>query len=200
MLNTIVLYLARILSTLFHPAILFLPIPYIIISHTTSNVSEAIRWTFFSWIFIFSLAVYVFYEVKIGKFNNFDISNRKQRPRLFFAIGLLSLIYIATLILFQGPVSLIIITLGILFGLLGLDLINTMIKASIHVASVSGILLSIVILDGIQYWYLLLLVPLVAWSRIQLKRHTMGETITGAVFGFSLTIAMYGIIEYVLRF
>jgi len=199
MFDVVILSFARMLSLLLHPGILFLAVPYMVISHTNDNMQETIDWTFFSWIFIFTLVLIVWYQVRKGNFTNFDVSKREQRPKLFLYLGVLSFIYIVALFFLHGPLSMIIVTVGCLVGLLALDVINNTIKASIHVASVSGILLSFVLLNGIQFGFILLLVPFVAWSRIRLHRHTIAETVTGAFFGFFLTLTMYGIIEYVLR-
>ena len=123
MYNTIIISFARILSIVLHPFILFLPVPYILVMRMTDNVDYAIKWTFFSWIFIFSVVIFVFYEVRMGKFNNFDISKREQRSRFFLFIGLLTLIYISCLFLLHGPLEMVVVTFGSLLGLLLLDVL-----------------------------------------------------------------------------
>ena len=200
MYNTVVLIFARILSTVLHPFLLFLPVPYFLVLRMTNNVEYAIKWTFFSWIFLFSVVVFVFYEVRRGKFSNFDISKKEQRTRFFLFIGLMTIIYIFCLFLLHGPLEMVVVTFGSLLGLFLLDIINKYVKASIHVAAVSSIILSFVILNGIQYWWTLLLIPLVAWSRVKLHRHTVLETIIGGLFGIVLTFLTYAIIEYIFRY
>ncbi|HUD44617.1 MAG TPA: hypothetical protein VMR41_03695 [Patescibacteria group bacterium] len=200
MYNSIILFIARILSTVLHPFLLFLPVPYFLVLHITNNVESAIKWTFFSWIFIFSVVVFVFYEVQRGRFSNYDISKQGQRSRFFLFVGLMTIIYISCLFLLHGPLEMVIVTFGSLLGLLLLDIINKYVKASIHVASVSAILLSFVILNGFSFIWLLLFIPLVAWSRVKLKSHTVLETITGGLFGILLTILVYVIIEYVFKY
>lgn len=197
MFNLLIQSLARLLSSVFNPVILFLPIPYLVVLRTTDNIEVAIKWTFFSWIFIFSIAAFIYYQVKRGRFSNFDVSDRKDRPLLFSFVAIVSFIYISTLLILNGPISMILITIGIILGLVILDIINKYVKASIHVASVTCILLSITILAGFQYVFVLILIPFVAWSRVRLKRHTPVETIIGAIFGVCLTLFMYGIIKYV---
>ena len=200
MYNSIVLFFARIFSIVLHPFILSLPVPYFLILHITNSVESAIEWTFFSWIFIFSVVAFVFYEVKTGRFNNYDISKQEQRSRFFFFVGLVTIIYISCLFFLHGPLEMVIVTFGSLLGLLLLDIVNKFVKASIHVACVSAILLSFVILSGLSFSWLLLFIPLVAWSRVKLKRHTITETITGGLFGILLTILIYVIIEYIFRY
>lgn len=195
MFNILILFLARLLSLVFHPLILFLPIPYIIILHATSSITEAIRWTFISWLFIFIFGVIMLYQVKRGTFTNLDVSRREQRPLFFFYFAIIAIIYILSLWIFHGPIVMILLTVGVLCGLVLLDVINNKVKASIHVACVTSILFSFVILNGIAYSWVLVIIPFVAWSRIKLHRHTVSEVITGAVFGAFLTVLVYAIIE-----
>jgi len=193
------LFFARVVSTLFHPFLLFLPVPYILILHSTNDIAKAIKWSFFSWIFIFSIVVFIYYQVRKGKFVNFDVSNREARPLLFLFVGIVSLIFSTFLFILHGPLALVVITFGVLFGLAALDIINKYVKASIHVASVSSILVSFVILNGWQFLWVLLIIPLVAWSRVKLHRHSILETVVGALFGICLTLFIYAMIEYVFK-
>jgi len=199
MTKSIIVMFARLLSTLFNPLILLLPVPYVVILHATHNVSLTWQWTFVTWLCMLAIGIFILYKVKEGKFTNLDVSKRQQRPILFGFIGLVAFIYIILLIVLHGPRVMVAITFGMLFGLILLDLINTKIKASIHVASVSGILLSFVILNGIAYAPLLLLIPFVAWSRVILHRHTIAETVIGACFGIFLTLIIYGMIEVIFQ-
>ncbi len=195
----LILFLARILSVVFHPLVLFLPLPYLIIMHAENNYTEAVRWTFFSWLVVFILGIFIMYQVKTGRFTNLDVSVRSQRPLFFLSVGIAIAVYIISLLLFNGPLVMLVLAVGAILALGLIDLLNTRIKASIHVASVTSILFAFVVLNGILYSWVLLLIPMVAWSRIKLHKHTVSETVTGAIFGFFITIIVYVMIELVLK-
>ena len=97
---------------------------------------------------------------------------------------------------FGGPRILLIGLGALLFGIFLAEIINKKIKASIHLA----VFVSFGIIAGILYggifWLFLILAPVVAWSRVKLKRHILPETIAGTVLGASLVIGSYFIIKY----
>jgi len=68
-------------------------------------------------------------------------------------------------------------------------LINLHWKISIHAMGISGPLTALIYLFGWPGLVLTLVVPLVAWSRVHLKRHTPWQVITGTFLGFFLTAA-----------
>ena len=51
------------------------------------------------------------------------------------------------------------------------SIVNRKIKASVHLAVFSAFAAVLGILYGGIFWGLVLLIPVVAWSRIKLKRH-----------------------------
>ena len=191
--------LAGFLSIVFHPIILFLPVPYLIIMRAENNYFQAVIWTLFSWLILSVLGIFIMYQVKTGKFTNLDVSVRSQRPLFFLSVGIAIAVYSISLLLFNGPVVMLVLAGGAIVALGLLDLINSKIKTSIHVASVTSILCAFVVLNGLMYSWTLLLIPLVAWSRITLQRHSLSETIMGAIFGFFITIVVYVMIELVLK-
>jgi membrane-associated phospholipid phosphatase len=68
-------------------------------------------------------------------------------------------------------------------------LINLHWKISIHAMGIAGPLTALIYLFGWPGLILTLIVPLVGWSRIYLKRHTPWQVIIGTFLGFFLTAA-----------
>ena len=56
------------------------------------------------------------------------------------------------------------------------------------------------ILYGGIFWALLLIAPLVAWSRVKLKKHEPLETIVGGLVGIIIVLMLYVVVKYVLGF
>jgi membrane-associated phospholipid phosphatase len=73
--------------------------------------------------------------------------------------------------------------------------ITTQWKISIHSTAIAGAaVLALYLAQGIV-WPLLISVPVVGWSRIHLRRHTVMQVIAGALLGASLvyiTVTLYG--------
>ena len=89
-----------------------------------------------------------------------------------------------------------IIVIGLMISVLIASLINLRLKVSIHVATVTALLFTLAIVYQGYYYVTLLLIPLVAWSRLRIKRHTLPETIVGACFGILLSLSLYLFVEH----
>jgi hypothetical protein len=66
-------------------------------------------------------------------------------------------------------------------------LITTQWKISIHTTGLSGPVCALIILLGPIGALFGLIYPVLIWSRVTLKKHTMAQAITGGVLGFFLT-------------
>jgi len=184
---------AQLISFLFHPIFFSLFIPFLIAHKVTGSILYGFKWTIFSALFLF-LAVFIFYLVRPKEFvGDFDITHKEQR-HVFYSITLLSaVIYFIASLIFKGllfPIS--IISLGLILGLVSLDLINYYIKASIHMAVVTGYVVTVALIYGLlPFFGFLSLVVIVGWSRLYLSRHSQKEVVAGMLLGTFVPIVTY---------
>lgn len=189
------LFLARIISLVFNPFLILVFLPFFLVLKSSENVSTSIYWAAYSSIFLIGLGLVVFYMVKKGIFTDLDVSLRKQRPRLFNIIFGVAFLYLLGLYIFHAPRILFAMIFSLIFGVLVAKIINVRIKASLHVATVSALILGLVLGFGVRFIFLLLLIPLIGWSRVKLKRHTVSEVVTGGVVGSLLLLFLYAFFE-----
>ncbi len=192
-------YLARTISYVANPVILLLPVPFLLVYKSTQDMWYAIKWAAFSWVFVLMVAIFVMVAVLKGIFTDFDVSRREQRPLLFLFSSVTAVLYTGSLFLLHGPKILYVAILGILIGIFFISLINIKVKASIHVATMSALITAISILYGGFYLALLVFIPVIAWARIRIKRHTPREAFIGALTGSVLTCVLYLVLEWVLH-
>ncbi len=190
--------LARFISLLSSPLVLFLPTPFILVFKETGNIFYSLKWTFFSYIFLFSVIFFVLLGMLVGFFSDYDVSKKEERPKLFAFVGIITFLYLGSLILLSGPKVLYLVIFGIILGVFTISLVNNWIKASIHTATVSAFTLSLVILFGYMFIPALLLIPAMAWARVKIKKHTPLETLAGGFLGVILTIIVYMIGRFIL--
>jgi membrane-associated phospholipid phosphatase len=183
--------LARIISTLANPVFILITLPYFLIYKQTNNHTQAWYWELYTLIYIIIFCASILFGVKKKLFTDIDISNKKQRPLIYFAGGLLAVVYLINLYILKGPAILSITTLGIILGIIVASLINIKIKASIHVASFAALTTALSIIYGGYLLFALLLIPLISWARVKIKRHTTKEVVTGAILGILLSLIMY---------
>ncbi|HVA96600.1 MAG TPA: hypothetical protein VND99_03015 [Candidatus Acidoferrales bacterium] len=192
--------LAQIISFLFNPVMLLVFLPLFLVYKTTGNIILAFAWTVYTMIFLIAISFYVIYGVHKKIFTDMDVSKRTQRPLLFTVGILLTVIYLWGLYFLNGPKILFVVTIGFIIGVLLLALINTRLKVSFHVTTVSALLFSLAIIYQGYYYLTLLLIPAVAWARLKIKRHTLPETLVGACFGVLISLGMLLLIEHVFSF
>lgn len=187
--------LARFVSFVFNPLIILTFLPFFLVYKSTNNLNTALLWSVYTCVFLSVIAVFIFLGVRRKIFSDWDVSVRSQRPMLFSFFLILGSIYLLGLFLFHAPRILFIVTISMLIGVLIVSAINRRIKASLHVAIVSALILGVVLGLGGYYIFLLLLVPLVGWSRVKMKRHTLSETMVGGIVGSLLLLGIYGFFE-----
>lgn len=187
---------ARIFTFVIHPATLTIPTVFLIMFHEVGKVSIAITWTLASMVFIAIIGMFILYGVKERFFSNVDISIRRQRVILYAFIISVVLLGVLLISLFRGPTILIYSGIFLVLSLIVFDIINVRIKASVHVASIATFSIILCGLYGGWAYLTLLFIPLIAWARIVQKRHTLEETIVGAISGSVLTILGLIVIQY----
>ena len=190
---------SKIVNVVFHPIVIILIGVFLLAYRDTNNIVTATYWTFLSLVFSGIISTFVYIGVKKKFFNNLDVSNRRQRIILYpFAIVvvLLFAFFVHTQ---HGPIELIIASIFFVIALLILDIVNRKIKASIHVSAVASLVTGVILVNWGISFFLILFVPLVAWARITQRRHTLKETIVGAICGICLTVGSIYIVQFVIR-
>jgi hypothetical protein len=198
--NAIRLSLAKIISFILNPLIVIIFLPFFLVYKETHDLSGALHWTYYTMFFLAAIAGIVLFAVKKKIFTDMDVSKREQRPLLFDIALLFGVTYLTCLVLLQAPYLLLLVTSGILGGIIVVSIINTKIKASIHVATMTALALTVAIGYGGYFYLLLLLIPLLIWARVKTKRHTMAEAITGSVVGAFLSLAVYSVYVAIKEF
>lgn len=183
--------IARIISFISNPIFIFIALPFFLVYKTTKDTGAAWNWTIYTLVFLSIFVIFVLIGVKKKFFSDIDVSNREQRPVLYFTGAILSVLYLSTLFFLHGPRILFITIFGITLGILIASLINMKIKASVHVAAISGLLTSLSIIYKGYYVLLLLLIFIIGWSRVKIKRHTVPEVVIGGILGSLLSLIMY---------
>jgi membrane-associated phospholipid phosphatase len=132
--------------------------------------------------------VYILWQVRQGRLSDLDIQLRRQRARpLLLSIVCSGLAWLI-MALSAAPLE-----LAILAGALCLQMVIVMgitlrWKISMHSTAAAGAAAVVWSLVGTPL-PLLIGVPLIAWSRVRLRRHTLSQTVAGAALGFAVVSA-----------
>ena len=175
--------IATLISTLGHP---FLTIPIFVV-FLLFSIEPARQATYLSLLIVGGIFVPIgirtLVGVRKGTYTNLDVSDQGQRQKWFITTTLL--LAVVTVVIWltgQDRVLRIAVTCALVL-LVAAQVVNTRVKASMHLAF--HIFLSFLILyfsevAGVAF---LLFAPLLAWSRIYLKRHVWKEVVVGGGLG-----------------
>ncbi|GCE47426.1 PAP2 superfamily protein [Thermosporothrix hazakensis] len=179
--------IARYLSAILSPIVISIPAVFLVALSQAANQYTALGYTALT-LFFLSVGpmIYIAIGVKMGKLSDLDVSKRSQRtgPFLFgLSSALLGLIALA---LTRAPRALQSVLLAtIIIGVI-LLIITVWWKISMHAASLSGALTILTIIYGAICLPAYVLLLLVCWSRVILRRHTTGQVIAGSIAGVLL--------------
>jgi membrane-associated phospholipid phosphatase len=127
--------------------------------------------------------IYLFWLVHTGTLEDIYMPDRERRLRPLAVLMLWLFLCLGLIRYWQAPpiVELFVLSATVLVGIL--SLVTLFWKISFHGAAISAAATTTVMVAGSSAWPVMLLVPLVGWARIRLKRHTPRQVIYGSLLG-----------------
>lgn len=154
-------------------------------------------WLFLAISALFMMIVpgaYIAWQVKHKKISDLHIKKREERSGVFVVFILGNLITIALYLLMGAPVRLTGLALLALLSAGIAGIITLRWKISIHLVALSTTAVAYALLVKTPYaWATLGFIPLVIWARVYRKRHTLAQSIAGALLGGVLSLIFYRI-------
>jgi len=180
---------ARLISNILAPAPISLPLIVLVALYHARNVLLAL---FYALVTLFFLSIgpfiYILIALRMGKISDVDVSRRTERagPFLFGISSVLAGWLV--LILLQGPRNLQ--TVLIITAVSGILMMVTTLwwKISIHASSLGGAATMLTAFYGAIMQPAFLLLILVSWSRVVLRRHTVLQVVAGSLVSIALTL------------
>lgn len=179
---------ARSISTILSPAAVSIPVVVLVAFYHTNTLLSALSYAGLTLVFLsFGPLVYILLGVRLGKLSDLDVSRRTERTGPFL-FGLLSVVLgLFVLAFLHAPKDLI--TVMIITAVSGIIMvvITWRWKISIHAATLAGSLTMLTALYGVVLLPTFVLLVLVNWSRVLLRRHTVAQVIMGSLVSIILT-------------
>lgn len=166
--------IARLISFLFGPlswTIFFFGAAY----HRGLFQSKMQIVIIFMFAFLIPLIIYSLLLVT-KKISDADITRREERYTILTVINVCALLLL--FFLYTSRLYLLFKLALIVYVILTLSsLITINYKISFHITFAYTLLVLSDYLHSFQFWYLYLLLPAIFWSRLYLKRHTLGQLV-----------------------
>jgi membrane-associated phospholipid phosphatase len=187
--NTKQIHIARHVSNILAPATISLPFILLVAFYQAQDKLSAL---IYACITLFFLSIgpllYIIIGVRLGKLSDIDVSRRSQRfgPFIFGIASTMIGWFILTLT--NGPRNLQTVMIITIFSGIIMMLITLWWKISMHASSLGGVATMLTVLYGAVMLPLFVLLVLVSWSRVVLRRHTVPQVIAGSLAGIVLSL------------
>ena len=179
--------MARWVSNVFCPPILAFAGVFLI----SMQLASLAAWLWGGFVFLASIATplgYILFQLKRGKVSDFEIYHREQRKGSYIFTLICGAFTLLVMYLFAAPILIITLGAASLLQVGIMFLINTRWKISAHAASMAVFVTLLVYLFGRPLLPSTVGIPLMVWSRVSLRRHTLLQTIAGSVLGMGILI------------
>lgn len=188
---------AEIISWVFFPPLVATVFFIFLIFWYSSDLSQGFSWLItVSPFLIFIPLVFFALSYKYGWISDIDLSERQERPA--FLVVFVASLLVLSIILYVLNVPekfFIYVFSGLVMSALA-SLITIYWKISFHAAATTSVVTAILILGGLRFWPFIVLVPLIGWSRIILKKHSFYQVLFGSILAFSVTYIVFHIFGY----
>lgn len=198
------LKIAKPISTFTNPPIICIPL-FLIICLTLSfadggfDLAKFITLEIVSLIFasILPMAIILFWAKRLG--TDKDISNRSDRytPLIVGIVSYFIGFLVCLIFNLDNFLTCLLLCYSVNTGVV--LIITTKWKISVHTTGLSGPNAALILLLGPIGALIGILYPLIIWSRVLLKKHTLAQAIAGGVQGYFLTVLEMYLFSFILN-
>jgi membrane-associated phospholipid phosphatase len=191
-------YLAKLISNVINPFLVSFTVISLLAFESTANTSEALKWLSISIVLsVLPVFVFVVYMVKIKQLDGIFINPRKQRTRIYVLATCLGIGGVVVLHFTQAPKLLLVTFVAGLSSIVIFMAINLYWKISLHTGFIAAAATIIAVVFGGLYSFVIILVPLVGWARLNMKLHSWQQIASGAVLASAISVVAFSVYGFI---
>ena len=189
---------ARIFSTVCNPFLTSLAL-FVILAGARSTGSRDFMVLLFNSAFFTSIApmLFIFYLYATDRISDLDMSIRAERERVFIAFVIFYALGAIDLWLIHAPTIMTASMAGYAASALIVQWITRYWKISTHALGVTAPLVALTVLFGERPVPFYALIPLVGWSRVYLRAHTLLQVLAGTLLAIVNTLLFFRVFHVV---
>ncbi len=173
---------ANLISNTLNPFLAGTIIILVICLESTTSLPDALKWVLIATgLSMLPIFLAVIYLVIKGRVDSVFANSRRQRSTIYWVSLGLAVIDCVVLWVLGAPHTLVISCLTALIAGTIFMIINFWWKISLHTASITALVVILVVLFGYFALISALLIPIVMWSRVELHHHTFPQTLVAAI-------------------
>jgi len=174
--------LARLISNIFNPFLVSFITIVLLVVHTAASAAGALKWAAIALILsVIPIFGFIVVQVRRKKMDGIFPEGQGQRKIIYLMASVLAAIGCLVMWYFKAPELLTVSFIAGLAAVVIFMAINYYWKISLHTAFVSGAAMVLTMVFGVKVAWVFVLLPLVGWSRLELKMHTPAQVAAGAV-------------------
>ena len=184
--------LARLISNTLNPFVISVIIIVLLGFKETSSITDAIKWASVSLAMsVLPVFIIVIFLVYSKKMDGFFTTTREQRNIVYLLASALGTIGCGLLWYLKAPELLKITFTTGLIAIIVFMVINYKWKISLHTAFMSASITVIIIVYGTCSIWTILVLPLIAWARIELKQHSIKQVAAGGLIAAIMVVGVF---------
>jgi membrane-associated phospholipid phosphatase len=184
--------LAKLITNVLNPFLASFIVIILLAFKGTVSITEAIKWASISLVLsVLPVLAMVIYLVRRKKLDGIFMNPRQQRTGVYLIASVLGAIGCGLLWYFKAPELLAVAFAAGLAAIIVFMGINLFWKISVHTAFMSGAVAILIIAYGVAAAWTLVLLPPVAWARMELKQHSVVQVAAGAILAAAIVLGVF---------
>ena len=176
--------IARWISHIVSPHVVGVVITTLVTLNYSNNPLMVLQWlALIIPLIVIPPFAYVLWLVHKGDLQDIYMPDRRARLRPLLVLLAWFTICLGLIRYWHAPAIIEVFVLAVVVLVSILSLVTLFWKISFHGATITAAATATLMVAGSTSWPVMLLVPLVGWSRVRLKRHTAGQVISGSLVG-----------------
>jgi len=185
--------LAKLISVILHPFIIA-TMTYALIIGNSNAIGRSDKFTYFGMALIAVIIIPLLSVLRLkkrGETVSLDVPERSKRinPFLVSIVGYFGVWLLFKIMHAPREISLLMWCYGI--NTLVATIITRYWKISVHGIALGGPIVALAYLVSPAFYWGILTAPLMVYSRVELRAHTIAQVITGFLLGFFLTLFQF---------
>jgi len=184
--------LSRLTSGILNPFLVSFIVILLLAFKSTASTTDAIKWALISIVLsVLPVFIVVVYLVRRKKLNNIFANPREQRHGIYILASVLGAIGCGVLWWFGAPELLAVTFTAGLIAIVIFTTINYFWKISLHTAFMAAAVVVLIMVYGAAAAWTFVLLPLVAWARMELKQHSWAQLAAGAILALIIVVGVF---------
>ena len=184
--------IANLTSNILNPFLVSIVLILLLSFKSTSSALDAVKWSLILIaVSILPVFLVIIYLVRSQKLEGPFINIRKQRTKIYLLAGVCASVGCIVFHYLGAPPILVATSVAGLSGVVVFMCINFLWKISLHTALITASVAILIILYGSIAAITVVLIPLIAWARIELKHHSLAQVITGALLAALIVVVVF---------